>query len=126
MPSMRMRAPELATARTVMLLGGAAFLVLPAAAFVGVMPADAWIRGALFDGATPGTYSYVPSMSVVEAITVAGGFTGLAAKNDTTITRSELGKKTIVRVPVADIGEGKAPNVYLRPGDIISIPERIF
>ena len=74
----------------------------------------------------PGTYSYVPSMSVVEAITVAGGFTGLAAKNDTTITRSELGKKTIVRVPVADIGEGKAPNVYLRPGDIISIPERIF
>ena len=54
MPSMRMRAPELANARTVMLLAGAAFLVLPAAAFVGVMPADAWIRGALFDGATPG------------------------------------------------------------------------
>ena len=50
MPSMRMRAPELANARTVMLLGGAAFLVLPAAAFVGVMPADAWIRDALHDG----------------------------------------------------------------------------
>ena len=74
----------------------------------------------------PGTFTYTPSMSVVEAITVAGGFTGLAAKNDTTITRSDLGKKTIVRVPVADIGEGKAPNVYLRPGDIISVPERIF
>jgi polysaccharide export outer membrane protein len=74
----------------------------------------------------PGTFNYTPSMSVVEAITVAGGFTGLAAKNDTTITRSEQGKKTIVRVPVADIGEGKAVNVYLRPGDIISVPERIF
>jgi len=74
----------------------------------------------------PGTFTYTPSMSVVEAITVAGGFTGLAAKNDTTITRSDKGKKTIVRVPVADIGEGKAQNVYLRPGDIISVPERIF
>jgi polysaccharide export outer membrane protein len=74
----------------------------------------------------PGTFSYTPSMSVVEAITVAGGFTAVAAKNDTTITRSEQGKKTTVKVPVADIGEGKARNVYLRPGDIISVPERIF
>ena len=74
----------------------------------------------------PGTFTYTPSMNVVEAITVAGGFTGLAAKNDTTITRSENGRKTTVRVPVADIGEGKARNVFLRPGDIISVPERIF
>jgi polysaccharide export outer membrane protein len=74
----------------------------------------------------PGTFTYTPSMSVVEAITVAGGFTALAAKNDTTLTRTEEGKKMVVRIPVADIGEGKAPNVYLRPGDIISVPERIF
>ncbi len=74
----------------------------------------------------PGTFNYTPSMSVVEGITIAGGFTPLAAKNDTTITRSRQGKKMIVRVPVADIGEGKAPNVYLQPGDIISVPERIF
>jgi protein involved in polysaccharide export with SLBB domain len=74
----------------------------------------------------PGTFTYTPSMSVIEAITVAGGFTPIAAKNDTTITRSDKGQKTIVKVPVADIGEGKAKNVYLRPGDIISVPERIF
>jgi protein involved in polysaccharide export with SLBB domain len=74
----------------------------------------------------PGTIPYAPSMTVVEAITVAGGFTALAAKNDTTITRVEEGKKTISKVPVADIGEGKARNVYLRPGDIISVPERLF
>jgi polysaccharide export outer membrane protein len=74
----------------------------------------------------PGTFTYTPSMSVVEAITIAGGFTALAAKNDTTLTRSEQGKKMIVRVPVQEIGEGKARNVYLRPGDIISVPERLF
>ena len=43
----------------------------------------------------PGTLTFTPSMSVVEAITNAGGFTPLAAKNDTSITRNELGKKTI-------------------------------
>lgn len=76
--------------------------------------------------AKPGTITYTPSMSVVEAITMSGGFTPLAAKNDTTITRSDSGKKTIVRVPVESIGEGRAKNVYLRPGDIISVPERLF
>src|SRR5262249_50134161 len=45
----------------------------------------------------PGTFTYTPSMTVVEAITIAGGFTGLAAKNDTTVTRSDNGKKMIVR-----------------------------
>jgi polysaccharide biosynthesis/export protein len=74
----------------------------------------------------PGTFTYTPSMSIVEAITAAGGFTALAARNDTSVTRNEAGKKVIRKVPVADIGEGHAPNLYLQPGDIISVPERIF
>jgi protein involved in polysaccharide export with SLBB domain len=74
----------------------------------------------------PGTFTYTPSMSVVEAITIAGGFTPIAAKNDITLTRNESGKKTTLRIPVADIGEGRARNVYLQPGDIISVPERLF
>lgn len=74
----------------------------------------------------PGTLTFTPSMSVVEAITLSGGFTPLAAKNDTTLTRSEQGVKTTIKVPVEDIGQGKARNVYLRPGDIISVPERLF
>jgi polysaccharide export outer membrane protein len=76
--------------------------------------------------AKPGTFTFTPSMNVVEAITIAGGFTPLAAKNDTTITRVADGKKSITKVPVEDIGVGKARNVYLQPGDIISVPERLF
>jgi protein involved in polysaccharide export with SLBB domain len=76
--------------------------------------------------ARPGTFSYAPNMNIVEAITVAGGFTPIAAKNSTTVTRIEQGKKVSVRVPVADISEGKAGNYFVRPGDIISVPERIF
>lgn len=74
----------------------------------------------------PGTYPYTPSMTILEAVTVAGGFTPISAKNDTTITRMAEGKKETTKIPVADISEGKARNVYVRPGDIISVPERIF
>jgi polysaccharide export outer membrane protein len=74
----------------------------------------------------PGTLTFTPSMTVVEAITAAGGFTPMAAKNDTTVTRTEAGQKTTLKVPVEDIGTGKARNVYLQPGDIISVPERLF
>lgn len=70
----------------------------------------------------PGTFSYVLDMNVIEAITLAGGFTPIASKNDVTITRGS--QKFIV--PVGNIGEGKARNVPLRPGDIISVGERIF
>jgi polysaccharide export outer membrane protein len=76
--------------------------------------------------AKPGTFTYTPAMSVVEAITVAGGFTPAAAKNETTLTRTEGGKKTTTKIPVEDIGNGRAKNFYLLPGDIISVPERIF
>ena len=74
----------------------------------------------------PGTLPYTPSMNVVEAITLAGGFTPLAAKNDTVVTRVDSGKKLILKVPAGDIGEGRARNFFLQPGDIISVPERIF
>jgi polysaccharide export outer membrane protein len=76
--------------------------------------------------AKPGTFPFTPTMTVIEAITAAGGFTQLAARNDTTVTRAYEGKKVTERVPVADISDGKAANVYLRPGDIISVPERLF
>lgn len=70
----------------------------------------------------PGTFSYALDMNIVEAITLAGGFTAMASKNDVTVTRG--GQK--FTVPVGNIGEGKARNVLLRPGDIISVGERIF
>ncbi len=74
----------------------------------------------------PGTYPYVPAMTILEAITQAGGFTAISAKNDTTVTRIDHGTKSTTKIPVADISEGKAKNIYVRPGDIISVPERIF
>ncbi len=76
--------------------------------------------------AKPGTYTYSPAMSIVEGITIAGGFSPLAAKNDTTVTRIENGQKVTLKIAVEDIGRGRAKNFYLRPGDIINVPERLF
>ena len=74
----------------------------------------------------PGTFPYEENMSVIQAITLAGGFTKLAAKNGTSVTRLVSGQETRVRVPVADIEQGREKNFALQPGDIIFVPESFF
>jgi protein involved in polysaccharide export with SLBB domain len=76
--------------------------------------------------ARPGTFNYMSNMSIIEAITLAGGFTPIASKNDITVTRVEQGQSRRFSVPVQEIGEGKAANYLLRPGDVVFVPERIF
>ena len=74
----------------------------------------------------PGTFPFVENMSIVEAITLAGGLTPIASKNKITVTRTEKGKKRRYTVPVEKIGEGRAANYLLRPGDVVFVPERLF
>jgi len=74
----------------------------------------------------PGTFNYVNNMSIIEAITLAGGFTPMASKNNITVTRREGRTSRRFTIPVADIGEGRAANYLLRPGDVVFIPERVF
>ncbi|MHB8416879.1 MAG: polysaccharide biosynthesis/export family protein [Myxococcales bacterium] len=74
----------------------------------------------------PGTFQYEDGMNIVQAITLAGGFTTHAAENTTSVTRSFEGTERRVKVAVEDIGLGRAENFQLRPGDIIFVPESIF
>jgi protein involved in polysaccharide export with SLBB domain len=67
---------------------------------------------------------YADAMSIVEAISQAGGFTAMARKNAVLVTR--VGQPKKIFVAVDDIGRGKAPNFFLRPGDTIFVEERIF
>jgi polysaccharide export outer membrane protein len=75
---------------------------------------------------SPGTFGFTENMSVVEAITRAGGFTGMAKKNAVRITRVDGEKTERIVVAVEDIGTGRSPNFLLRPGDVIFVPERLF
>lgn len=74
----------------------------------------------------PGTFQYVDGMSVVEAISIAGGFTPMAKANDVTVTRVVNGAEKKFLVPVEAIGQGRASNFVLRPGDIVFVPQRVF
>lgn len=74
----------------------------------------------------PGTLPFADGMTVVEAISQAGGFTGMAWKNAVTVTRKVEGKKKSFTIPVEKIGQGKANNFYVRPGDYVFVPQRTF
>jgi len=64
-----------------------------------------------------GQYSYVPGMTVQNAIATAGGFSTRAQQADVDITRQINGEILNGRVPISD---------PLRPGDTIYVRERYF
>ncbi len=74
----------------------------------------------------PGTFPFQDGMSVVQAVTLAGGFTKSASQNSTSVTRRVKGQEVKVKVNVQDIALGKAPNFTLEPGDIVFVPESLF
>jgi polysaccharide export outer membrane protein len=76
----------------------------------------------------PGEYPLQDNLTVVEAITLAGGLTKVAAPNRTRIVRVEDGVKRIIKVPVNKILEkgDKKKDVVLQSDDVIMVPESFF
>jgi protein involved in polysaccharide export with SLBB domain len=74
----------------------------------------------------PGQVGYYPNMTIVDAIASAGGFTGIAAKNSVNLRRQVSGKIEMHIFPVADISEGRSPNIMVLPGDVLVVDERVF
>lgn len=71
----------------------------------------------------PGGFALRRSMSVVEAIALAGGFDDKASETCTLTRRQASGKRVVVDLDVRDIEKGRMPNVYLREGDVLYVPE---
>jgi polysaccharide biosynthesis/export protein len=79
--------------------------------------------------ARPGSYLYRGNeITIVEAISMAGGFTRIASRNRTRIVRMEEGVEKIIEVRVDQITDSgkKTQDVIIKPGDVIVIPESIF
>jgi protein involved in polysaccharide export with SLBB domain len=74
----------------------------------------------------PGTYPIRSGMGVAEAIGLAGGFTALANRDGTTITRRVDEVLHRYAAPVDRISNGEESDVPVRAGDIIRVPERMF
>ncbi len=74
----------------------------------------------------PGAYEFQEGLTVLNACIMAGGFDPFAAPSRASITRIENGKKKIIKVNLERIRDGKDPDVVLRPGDRIYVPQSRF
>jgi len=72
----------------------------------------------------PGVYPIIGNTTLVEAISMAGGFTEWANKRKITVITNEGGKKKKIRVNYKRIISGKDPsqNIILNRGDTIIVP----
>lgn len=77
---------------------------------------------------TPKSMPYRQGMTVLDAVLEAGGVNDFAAPNRTKLYRREKGKTHVFEIELGDIlNDGKlATNALLQPGDVITVPERIF
>ncbi len=75
---------------------------------------------------SPGALVMKPGFTVVQAISMAGGFTALSAKDRTVVTRKVGSVLQRFKVEAGRASSGEAPDFELEIGDIIFVPERIF
>jgi polysaccharide export outer membrane protein len=71
----------------------------------------------------PGIYDYQPGLTALNACIMAGGFGKFAAPNRTKIIRNQGGKQEIIKINLNDVKKGKIPDIELKPGDRIHVPE---
>ena len=70
-----------------------------------------------------GRFTYSPGLTLIQAIAMAGGFTDRAAAADTRLIRTSQGAQRVYRINLDGLGSKRVPDVSLRPGDVIVIPQ---
>ena len=65
-------------------------------------------------------------MTLLRAITRAGGFTQWANKSKVDILRDEKGVNRVIHVDAGEVEKGKTPDVRLLPNDQVVVRERKF
>lgn len=77
---------------------------------------------------TPRSMPYRQGMTVLDAVLEAGGVNDFASPNGTKLYRRGKNKTDIFSISLNDIlTKGKLDtNVDLRPGDVVTVPERLF
>lgn len=71
---------------------------------------------------TPGPVAYTSGMTLIDLISRVGGFSENAAKDRVQLTRVTNDERTDIVVPLQKVMRGRAPDMMLKPGDIIYVP----
>ena len=74
----------------------------------------------------PGSLPLQPGMTLLRAISLAGGFNTIANKDRVIIRRRVEGKTQAVVVSVDDIMDNRADDIPLQAGDSIDVKQRTF
>jgi len=72
----------------------------------------------------PGVFDVKREVNVLQAISLAGGFTEWAKKRKIQIFRKHKGVEKVIKINYNKIASGKHPelNIHLQPGDTIVVP----
>src|SRR5881396_1764174 len=72
----------------------------------------------------PGTFSLLPNMTVLQALSSSGGFSQFARVKNIYVLRKEGGKDVKHPFNYKEVVSGKSPeqNILLEPGDVIVVP----
>lgn len=74
----------------------------------------------------PGSFPLAPGMTLVDAISQAGGLNSIANRDRVNITRrTKVGSQT-AQISIAAISDGESPDIPLQAGDQIYVNERVF
>lgn len=71
----------------------------------------------------PGVYDFQVGLTAMNACIMAGGFDKFAAPNRTKIIRKNKKNQGIIKINLDEVREGKIPDIELKPGDRIYVPE---
>lgn len=77
---------------------------------------------------TPRSFPYRQGMTVLDAVLEAGGINDFASPNRTKLYRKTKDKIDVYEIELGDIlNKGQLQtNLPLRPGDVVTVPERLF
>jgi polysaccharide export outer membrane protein len=74
----------------------------------------------------PGSFPLTTGMTLVQAISDAGGLSAIANGERVNLTRKDKGSTTTVVLSFDSITAGKSPDIPLQAGDQIFVNERVF
>ena len=74
----------------------------------------------------PGSYEMVGNMTVLKAISMAGGFTSYAAEGGVFILRTKKSGPEKIEIDFSAIQKGQSEDIEIRPGDVVTVPQSFF
>lgn len=75
---------------------------------------------------SPGAFPLSPGLTLVQAISRAGGPGAVADPDNVRLTRTTNGSRRTLRVSLRSITEGRSPDIPLQSGDVVTVAERVF